>query len=80
MGRRRWPEPRERAAAVARAGGGSSDSGRSQGREGQRWWWPEPEEGAAAVVGAREEGALGRQWSSTVDIGPKIMFTNSPDK
>nr|ABA97085.1 hypothetical protein LOC_Os12g17890 [Oryza sativa Japonica Group] len=25
---------------------------------------PEPEEGAAVVAGAREEGALGRQWSS----------------
>jgi hypothetical protein len=62
---RRWPEPGEGAATVAEARGG----------RGWRWWWPEPEEGAAAVVGAREEGALGQQWSSTVDVGYVLRDT-----
>nr|AAR87333.1 hypothetical protein [Oryza sativa Japonica Group] len=70
---RRWPE--------LESGGGGGGGGRSRGRErrrwseprrrggrGWRWCGPEPEEGAAAVVEAREEGVLGCQWSSRVDV------------
>lgn len=39
------------------------------GWKGRQWWEPDLGEraaaGAAAVAGAREGGALGRQWSSS---------------